>query len=286
VNEKVLRFDFSHFSKMTDEELRTVERMVNARIRENIRLEERTDVPFDEAREMGAMALFGEKYGDTVRVISFDPQYSVELCGGTHVPATGQIGSFRIVSEGSIAAGIRRIEAVTAEGADAYVEEQLDTLKAVRGALRDPDDVVAQIEGIVEQRSKLEKELQRTFLKQAEQLKDTLLASAENVDGLSRIVGKVDLPDAAALKKLAFDLEAALDRLFLVLAADVGGKPQIVVLISKDLVGERSLDAAAIVRELAKEIRGGGGGKPFYAQAGGKDVGGLDRVVDRAKSLP
>jgi alanyl-tRNA synthetase len=271
---------------MKDEEIRRVEHMVNERIRENIGLEERRDVPFDEAAGMGATALFGEKYGDRVRVISFDTDYSVELCGGTHVPATGQIGSFRIVSEGSIAAGIRRIEAVTAEAAEDYIDRELDTLKAVRGALRDPDDVVSQVETVLAQRSSLERELQRLYRKRASQIKESLLASAVQEDGFAKIVSKVELPDAGALKKLAFDLESSIPRLFLVLAADVGGKPQIVVLITKELVEDKNLDAAAIVRSLAKDIKGGGGGKPFYAQAGGKDVSGLDKVVENARNLP
>jgi alanyl-tRNA synthetase len=285
VSDQVLRFDFAHFSKMTEEEMEQVERIVNQKIRENIPLQERRNVPVEEAKKMGAMALFGEKYGDFVRVITFDSQYSVELCGGTHVQATGQIGLFKIVSESSVAAGVRRIEAITAEAAENYIKEQLDTIEVIKKLLKSPVDLRKAVEGLVEERNKLSKEIEALQLQQLTGIKNDLVTKAIKADQVHIITEQVKLPNADALKKLAYDLKNQLDSVFVVLAAEIDQKPQIAVMISEELVSEKNLNAGNIIRELAKEIKGGGGGQPFFATAGGKDVSGLGAVVKKAKSF-
>lgn len=284
VNNEVLRFDFSHFAKMTDEEIKEVESIVNQKIRENIALDEKRNVPIDQAKALGAMALFGEKYGDFVRVITFDKNYSVELCGGTHVKATGQIGLFKIVAESSVAAGVRRIEAFTAESAEKYVNEQIQLLNELKELLKNPKDLVKSIQGVLEEKNQLLKEIEAINLQQAAQIKDGLLGKVKIQNGVSVIIEKVSLPDADSLKNIAFQLKQSLGSLFLVLAADVKGSPQVAVMLSDDLVA-RGLNAGNMVRELAKEIKGGGGGQPFFATAGGKDLTGLDAVVKKANEL-
>jgi alanyl-tRNA synthetase len=279
VNEDILRFDFSHFQKMTDEEVNRVEKIVNQLIRENIVLDEKRNMPIGEAKKLGAMALFGEKYGDQVRVVKFGE--SVELCGGTHVRATGNIGYFKILSEGSVAAGVRRIEAITADGAEQYVNDQLRLLDEVKGMLKGTD-VKATILQLMEEKSQLEKEVHQLHAGKAKDLKKELLENKIEANGVIKIVKKVTLPSADALKQLCFELKNEVDNLFMVLAADIEGKPQIAVVINENLVKEKGLNAGNIVRELAKEINGGGGGQPFYATAGGKDITGLDNVVKNA----
>ena len=283
VNEKILRFDFSHFQKMSDEEIDAVEKMVNAMIRENLQLDERRNMPIDEAKSLGAMALFGEKYGDQVRVIKFGD--SVELCGGTHVPATGNIGYFKIISESSIAAGVRRIEAISADAAEDFINEQLHLLDEVKGLLKSPSDVKTSIQQLVDERSQLEKEIAALYAGQTQNLKKEIIASKVDNGSLTKSIKKVSLPNSDALKQLSFELKNELDNLFMVLAADIQGKPQIAVTISENLVEDKGLNAGNIVRELAKEIQGGGGGQPFYATAGGKDISGLDRVVEKALNI-
>lgn len=285
VNDKLLRFDFSHFQKMTDEEISKVEHIVNRKIRENIPLDEKRNVPIEEAKKMGAMALFGEKYGDFVRVITFDSDYSVELCGGTHVPATGNIGLFKITSEGSTAAGVRRIEAITADEAEKFVNNQQNLVEEIKQLLKAPKDVKAALSGLIEQKNKLEKALDQAKAAQAKNIKKELIASAESTQGVNKIIQKVNLPGGDVLKQLAFDLRKEVDNLFMVLAADVEGKPQIAVAISDNLVKEKSLNAGNIIRDLARNIKGGGGGQPFFATAGGKDLDGLSKVVEEAQKL-
>ncbi|MTI22441.1 alanine--tRNA ligase [Fulvivirga sp. RKSG066] len=285
VNEKVLRFDFSHFQAMTDEEIAKVEKLVNEKVRENIALDEKRNIPLAEAKKMGAMALFGEKYGDSVRVITFDPEYSVELCGGTHVKATGNIGLFKITSEGSVAAGVRRIEAITAEEAEKYVTAQEDLIEEIKALLKAPKDVKAAIKSLLDQKDKLDKELNKAKAAQAMDIKKDLIANAENENGINKIISQVELPAADTLKQLAFDLRKEVDDLFMVLAANIDGKPQIAVAISDNLVKDKSLNAGNIIRDLAKNIKGGGGGQPFFATAGGKDISGLPQVVEDAKKI-
>ncbi|MDE0559623.1 alanine--tRNA ligase [Algoriphagus sp. NF] len=285
VNERLLRFDFSHFSKMTEEEIEQVEKLVNKKIRENIPLLERRNVPIAEAKNMGATALFGEKYGDFVRVITFDPDFSVELCGGTHVPFTGQIGFFKIASEGSVASGVRRIEAITSVEAENYFRQQEDLLKEVQDILKNPKDVKKAIEALLSERNELKKELDVLHLEKAAQVKGQLISQFEEKDDHKVLVAQVSLPNADALKKLAYELKNEVEKSLIVLAADIDGKPQIAVIIDETLIAEKGYNAGQIVRDLAKEIQGGGGGQPFFATAGGKNLGGLPQVVSKAREL-
>lgn len=285
VNESLLRFDFSHFAKMTDEEIAQVEKIVNIKIRENIPLSEQRNVPIEEAKKQGATALFGEKYGDFVRVITFDKAFSVELCGGTHVPATGVIGLFKIVSEGSISAGVRRIEAITAQAAEDFVNQQINLVKEIQELLKSPKDIKKSLEALLQERNELRKEIESLHLQQAGALKEELIKKAESFHGVNLILAEIKLPSADALKKLAFELKNEVDDVLAVLAAEIDGKPQIAVVINEDLVSSKGLNAGNAVRELAKEIQGGGGGQPFFATAGGKNLAGLPNVLAKAKGL-
>lgn len=285
VNEELLRFDFSHFAKLTDEEITRVEAIVNAKIRENIQLSEERNVPIEEAKKKGATALFGEKYGDFVRVITFDPEFSVELCGGTHVKSTGAIGQFKIVSEGSISSGVRRIEAITAEAAETFLNSQLTLVKEIQELLKAPKDLKKAVESLIQERNDLRKEIEMLHSKQAGALKDDLLKQVETGDDLNKLFVKVSLPSAEALKKIAFELKNEVPNLIAVIAAEIEGKPQIAVVINENLVSTKGLNAGQAIRELAKEIQGGGGGQPFFATAGGKNLGGLDAVVAKARTM-
>ncbi|NVJ47631.1 MAG: alanine--tRNA ligase, partial [Cytophagia bacterium] len=285
VSDSVLRFDFSHFSKVEPEQIEQIEQIVNARIRENIHLDEKRSVPIEEAKSLGAMALFGEKYGDFVRVITFNPEYSVELCGGTHVTSTGNIGLFKIVSESAVAAGVRRIEAYTGPKAFEYVQEQEKELKSVKDLLKNPKDLTKAISALLEEQKKLNKEIESLHAKQSGQVKDDLKKEVSAIGGINTLVQKVTLPSADALKNLSFQLKNEVGNLFAVLAADIDGKPQISVIIDETLVKDKGLNAGQIVRDLAKNIQGGGGGQPFFATAGGKDISGLDKVVEQAKEM-
>ncbi len=285
VNEKQLRFDFSHFAKLTEDETKQIEQIVNERIRENIALDAQANVPIAKAKEMGAMALFGEKYGEFVRVITFNKNYSVELCGGTHVKATGQIGLFKIVSESSVAAGIRRIEAITAEATEQYVYTQEEAITALKDALKNPKDIVSAVQSVLDEKSKLLKQVESFQKEQVQNLKATLKEQAVRADGLTKIIAKVSLADANSLKLLTHDLKREEKSAFIVLAADIDGKPQIAVAIDENLVKSKNLNAGQIVRDLAKNIHGGGGGQPFFATAGGSKLEGLEDVVTQAKKL-
>jgi len=282
VNEEILRFDFSHYARMTHQEIREVERIVNQKVRENIRIDEKRNIPVEEAKKMGAMALFGEKYGEFVRVISFDPSFSVELCGGTHVPSTGRIGIFKIISESSIAAGVRRIEAVTADKAESYINRHLDLLEEINLTLKKPRDIVKTVESLVNDNIKLQKEIEALQVKDTQELKDELIHRVKRVNNTNVIAEKIQVSDAAVLKNLAFQIRQQVDNLFLVLAADIDGKPLITLMISDNLVEQKDLNAGNIIKELAKEIDGGGGGQPFYATAGGKNPDGIDNVLKKS----
>ena len=284
VNEKLLRFDFSHFSKMSREEILAIEKMVNEKVRENIIIEELNDIPIDEAKAKGAMALFGEKYGETVRMIIFDQAYSIELCGGTHVKSTGQIGLFKIISESSISAGVRRIEAITGAVAESYIEKEEDILIELKELLKHPKDISKAISNLINEKNSADKELAEFKKEKVGDLKDDLIKSAESINGVNIIIHKVEVMDAGGLKQLGFEIKNQMPSLFMVLAADIKGKPQIAVVISDDIVKKFNLHAGNIVKELAKNIKGGGGGQPFFATAGGSDVSGLDKVLELAKS--
>lgn len=285
VNENLLRFDFSHFSKLTEEEIDKVEEIVNAKIRENIHLVELRNVPIEDAKKKGATALFGEKYGDFVRVITFDPQFSVELCGGTHVPYTSQIGLFKIVSEGSISSGVRRIEAITSKAAEAYLREQENLLKEIEELLKNPTDLKKAIENLIQERNELKKDIEALYLEKSANLKIELLKQFVIGEGINTLIALVELPNAEALKKLSYELKNEVPFAFVVLAAKIEDKPQIAVILDEKLIDSKNLNAGLIVRELAKEIQGGGGGQPFFATAGGKDLSGLERVVAKAREL-
>jgi len=285
VSDEVLRFDFSHFQKVTDEEIERIEQIVNQRIRQNIVLDERRNVPIEDAKKLGAMALFGEKYGEFVRVITFDPSYSVELCGGIHVPSTGVIGTFKIVAESAVAAGVRRIEAYTGPKAFEFIQEQEKALSSVKELLKNPKDLSKAIQALLDEQKKLNKEIESLHAKQAGQVKGELINKVQDMNGVHVLIEKITLPNADALKKLAFELKNEVSSLFGVLAADIAGKPQIAVIIDDAIVEDKELNAGAIVRDLAKNIKGGGGGQPFFATAGGKDVNGLDAAVAQAKEL-
>ena len=283
VNADHLRFDFSHFQKVTDEELAQVETIVNKKIRENATLDEKRAVPIDEAKEMGAMMLFGEKYGDQVRVIKFGE--SVELCGGTHVEATGNIGLLKIVSESAVAAGIRRIEAITAGRAEKYINDQLDLLNQIRETIKGSKDVLASVSGLIQQNSDLSKQIEGFQRESLKVVKSNLKSKVLMEHGVNIIADKVELDNAALIKDLAFQLKGEVENLFLVLGAEVDGKPLLTVMISDSIVAEKGLHAGTIIREAAKEMKGGGGGQPFYATAGGKDVAGLQAAIDKACSF-
>ncbi|CAN5204595.1 alanine--tRNA ligase [soil metagenome] len=285
VGPDALRFDFSHFSKVTDEQLAEVERIVNEKIREDIKLDEKRNVPIAEAKELGATALFGEKYGDFVRVITFDPNYSVELCGGTHVPATGHIGLFKFTGEGSVSTGVRRIEGKTSAGAEALVNEQMAVVTELKELLKAPKDVVKAVKALMDERSALQKQVEVLQNEKVQQLKNQLLDKVEAVNGHSRLVEKVDVPSADALKQLAYDLKAKVDNLAVVLGADINGKPQLAVMLPDSLIQGKNLNAGQVVKELAKNIKGGGGGQPFFATAGGTDSSGLDAALAQGKEL-
>jgi len=285
VNDKILRFDFSHFAAMTEAEIFKVETIVNQKIRANIELNEQRNVPIEKAKSLGAMALFGEKYGEFVRVITFDSKFSVELCGGTHVPATGNIGLLKIVSESSVAAGVRRIEAVTSEGAYEFVNNALAQLNEVKNLLKSPKDIAASVQTLIEEKHSLEKKLEIVNQERANHIKDVLAGKANKSNGHTLILEKVSVPTADALKNIAYALRNQYDDLLMILAADVEGKPQVSVMIGEKLMLTNKFHAGNMVKELAKEIDGGGGGQPFFATAGGKNLSGLDAVIEKARKL-
>lgn len=280
-----LRFDFSHFSKVTDEQLAEIENMVNEKIRANIPLYEQRNVPMDEALKQGAMALFGEKYGDKVRVITFDKNYSVELCGGTHVPNTGVIGYFKIISESAVAAGVRRIEAITGEAAQKKIASTFELLKQINEALKNPKDILKGIQSLQEEISALRKEVEHLQNQQVNALKEQLKQRMEQVQGVNVIIAETTLSSADALKKLAFDLRNEVGNLFLAASAVVHGKPQLCVMISDNLVKEKNWNAGTIIKSISKEIKGGGGGQAFFATAGGTEANGIGKALQEARKM-
>ncbi|MCK5822722.1 MAG: alanine--tRNA ligase [Bacteroidales bacterium] len=281
VDDKHLRFDFSHFQKLTDEEIAKVEHIVNTKIRENIQLNERRNIPIKKAQELGAMALFGEKYGDTVRIIQFGD--SIELCGGTHVKATGEIGFFKIISETAIAAGIRRIEAITSFNAEQYVNNEINTLREIRQSLNNPKNVVKNIDDFINENAQLKKKIEDFNREKVNVLRNDLINKVQNINGINVIAEKINIDSAASVKDIAFQLKNKIDNLFLVLGTEIDRKASLTVMISENLVKEKDLHAGNIIREISKEIKGGGGGQAFYATAGGKDPDGLIKAIEKAK---
>ena len=278
VSPELLRFDFSHFQKMTQEEIREVERRVTAKIRENYPIEEHRHVPLEEAKAQGAMALFGEKYGEDVRTVRFGT--SIELCGGTHISSTGRIGTFRIFSEGAISAGIRRVEAVTAKVCEAYLYAMEDALKEVRGLLNNVPDVMQGIHRLIADNDEMKKEIQVYVKERTEQLKQRLINDGKEVNGVTlfRLVLPIGAPEV--IKDIAYQLKGQFpEKMLFVGVTAANGKPNLTVMVSDDLVAE-GFHAGNMVREAAKEIQGGGGGQPHFATAGGKNAEGLNAAVE------
>ncbi len=285
VNDQYLRFDFSHFAKVTDEELAQVEAMVNARIRENIPVMIQA-MPKDEAVAMGAMALFGEKYSDEVRVVIMDPFYSIELCGGTHVGATGDIGYFKIISESAVAAGVRRIEAVTGVAAEQYLQAQLSDLTTVRSLLKNPKELTKAIEQLQAENADLKRKAEHLENRLLVGVRNEILQQDEIINGVTFIGTIVEVGSADALKKICLDLKNKLNDYVVVLCANIGGKPSVTVGISETVVAARQLDAGAIIKQqVAPLIKGGGGGQKTLATAGGQDAGNLEQVIAAVKAL-
>ncbi len=283
VSPDTLRFDFSHFQKVTDEEIRQVERIVNDMIRQDIPLDEHRDMPLDEAKKMGAIALFGEKYGDKVRVVKFGP--SVEFCGGIHARSTGRIGMIKIISESSVAAGIRRIEAKTGKECEELLYNIEDALKAIRALFNNAKDLKGVIEKYIEEHDSMKKSIESFQAEAVEQTKDKLLAQARMVNGVKVVSAVIPMkPDMA--KDLVFKVAAAEPgHLLCVVGSVYEGRPTLSVMISKDLVADHNLNAGQMVREAAKLIQGGGGGQPHFATAGGKNPDGLSAAVDKVIEL-
>lgn len=282
VHTDYLRFDFSHFQKITEEQLLEVEHTVNELIRKNFIIEEFREVPLDQAKDLGAMALFGEKYGDKVRVVKFGD--SIELCGGTHASATGNIGLIKIISETSIAAGIRRIQAYTARKAEDYIESMIGILDDISDILDGPNDLKQTIASMSEQNAALHKKLEEHNKQEIKRIKNNLKDKSVKKSGINFIAEKVSADSTDIIKELAFQIKGEVNNLFLVLGAEIHGKAHLLVMISDNLVKEKKLHAGNIVKELAKEVGGGGGGQPFYATAGGSDITGILRALEKAEN--
>ncbi len=283
VSADTLRFDFSHFQKVTDEELRKAERMVNDMIRQDLPLDEHRDTPIEEAKKLGAIALFGEKYGDKVRVVRFGP--SCEFCGGIHAHSTGHIGMFKIVSESSVAAGVRRIEAKTGRECEELMYNLEDGLKAIRSLFNNAKDLQGVIHKYIEEHETMKKDIEHFQAQAVERTKDSLLQKARNVNGITVITAVLPM-EAAAAKDLVFKIRQDVpENLLCAIGTVGGGKPMLSVMLSDDMVKDHGLNAGQMVREAAKLIQGGGGGQPHYATAGGKNADGLSAAVDKVVEL-
>ncbi|HQV60639.1 MAG TPA: alanine--tRNA ligase [Chitinophagaceae bacterium] len=285
VNEEHLRFDFSHFAKVTEVEIAAIEALVNEKIRENIPVIIKS-MPKEEAMKLGAMALFGEKYGDVVRVVVIDPNYSVELCGGTHVGATGELGLFKLTSESAVAAGVRRVEAVCGKQAEEYVNEQLNLINSLRETLKNPKDIQKAIGNLLGENAGLKKHMEAMEARQLVGIRNELLQKDEIINGINFIGDIIEVSNADALKKLCFDLKNHLRDHVAVLCANIGGKPFVAVGISETVAGAKNMDAGKIIKEhIAPLIKGGGGGQKTLATAGGQEAGKLKEVIEAVKKL-
>ncbi len=285
VNEEYLRFDFSHFAKVTDEELQKVEELVNEKIRANIPVVIK-QMPKDEAMNLGAMALFGEKYGDVVRVVIIDPAYSVELCGGTHVGATGELGFFKFTGETAVAAGVRRVEAVCGKLAEEYVRQQFSLLRGIKESLKNPKDIQKAIDSLSEENNDLKKKIDHAENRMLVGVRNELLQKDEIINGVNFIGDTIEVGNPDALKKLCFDIKNHLRDHVTVLCANIGGKPFVAVGMSETVATARNLDAGKIIKEhIAPLIKGGGGGQKTLATAGGQDPSKLADVIEAVKRL-
>jgi len=276
------RFDFSHFQKVKNTELEKIEIMVNSLIREN--LEQKCyNIPMKEAQNKGAIALFGEKYTDIVRVIQFGESY--ELCGGTHVSATGQIGFFKITSESAVAAGIRRIEAITAFKAEKYIRDQLDIINEIKNTFKSSRKILDQVKELITDNTKMSRELEAMEKHRLKIIRKNLLSKVLVINGINFIAEVIVISSAGAMRDLAFQMKNEMKNLFLLTGAEINGKANLALMISDNLVKERELDAGNIINEIAKKIKGGGGGQPFFATAGGKNPSGLNDAISMAKKI-
>ncbi|HNQ68069.1 MAG TPA: alanine--tRNA ligase [Bacteroidales bacterium] len=282
VDPEKLRFDFSHFNKLTDDEIRAVEILVNEQIRNNVIRSENRNMPIAEAKKSGAIALFGEKYGESVRVIKFGD--SVELCGGTHVESTGQIGFFKIISEGAIAAGIRRIEAITGSKAESFVFSQLDNMKQISQLLYGPNDIVTSVTRLIDENNKLNKQLESYHLAEVKMIKNGLVSGAEKINSALLICKVINLSDSNDLKELCSQIRGEIKSFACVLGTVIDNKPYLAVAFSEDIIKDKGLHAGNLIREIAKHIQGGGGGQPFVATAGGKNPDGIAQAVEFGKN--
>ncbi|HLF46726.1 MAG TPA: alanine--tRNA ligase-related protein, partial [Chitinophagaceae bacterium] len=285
VNEHHLRFDFSHFTKVSAEEIIKIDALVNQKIRENIPVVIK-EMPREEAMQMGAIALFGEKYGDTVRVVIIDPAYSIELCGGTHVGSTGEMGIFKITHETAVAAGIRRIEALSGEAAENHINQLLTQLEKIKEQFNNPKDISKALENVLEENSTLKKQLENLENRALVGIRNKLLLKDEIINGINFIGEIVEVSNPDALKKICYDLKNNLSSYLVVLCANIGGKPFVAVSIDEKVVAAKNLDAGKIIKEhVAILIKGGGGGQKTLATAGGQDVSNLKQVIEKVKAL-
>ena len=285
VNEEHLRFDFSHFAKMTDEEIAATEKIVNEKIRENIPVVIKT-MHKDEAIALGAMALFGEKYGDTVRVVVMDPGYSIELCGGTHVGHTGELGLFKIKTEGAVAAGVRRVEAVCGTAAEKMINDSFAEMSGLRELLKNPADIQKSIENLLAENNTLGKRIESLEARQLVIIRNELMQKDEIINNVSFIGQIIEVPNADGLKKLCFDLKSHLHDHLVVLCANIGGKANVAISISDTVVAAKGLDAGKIIKEIVSPlIKGGGGGQKTLATAGGQDASGFVELISKVKEL-
>ena len=285
VKDAYLRFDFSHFQRLTDEEVARVETIVNTKIRENIALEEHRSISIEEAKNAGATMLFGEKYGDYVRMITFDGDFSRELCGGCHVDRTGEIGLFKITSEAGVSAGVRRIEAITASSAEAYVNDKIDTLSKIKDLFKGTKDVHKSVADMQDENKTLKKEIEALMTAQAGNMKNDLVKGAVDINGVKLVTQKLQGIDSKTAKTLAHNIANDLDEAVVLFGIVDGAKVQLMLFISESLTKSKELHAGNIIRELAKEVGGGGGGQPFFATAGGKNPAGLQNAFDKMKSI-
>jgi len=282
VNAKNLRFDFSHFSKVTNEELKQIEELVNAKIRESIALNEHRNIPIEEAKSMGAMALFGEKYGDSVRAIQFGE--SIELCGGTHVNTTSAIGLFKITSEAAVAAGIRRIEAITSTTAEEFYRSQVETLNEIKEVLKNPKNIVEAVEDLTKKNAALQKQIEVFQREKAQAVKHELKTKIEGINGINFLGTKVNL-DAGSIKDIAYQLKGETSNFIGIFGGVEDDKCSLTIIIDETLAKEKGLDAGKIIREISKHIQGGGGGQAFFATAGGKNKQGVDKAIEEFRTL-
>jgi len=284
VNDQYLRFDFSHFQKLTDEEIEKIEQIVNQKIRENIALDEKRSIPIGEAQQAGAMMLFGEKYGEKVRMITFDPTYSRELCGGCHVTSTGKIGLLKISSESAVAAGVRRIEAITATAVEEFIESREKLLNEIKQSLKNPKDVLLSLNQLIEENKLLKLQLSNYQEKEIADLKINLKSNSKLHNGINYIIANIGSMEEKDAKTLSFQLEKEIGNAYILLGFVQSGKPMLMLHLSSALV-ENGLNAVQIIKGLAKHIQGGGGGQPFFATAGGKWIDGIDKAISEASPV-